>query len=121
MAGKLVLLKATLDNLLIYWFNFLLMPKSVRDKIDNIRRDFIWGKGKLRLTNWNIVTTSKLKGGLGVTNLEYRNLAMLGKTWWRILENNDMPWIRLLKEKYGQDSGTLVLGLTIAMQAGNLH
>lgn len=103
MAGKLVLMKATLDSLLVYWFNFLLMPKGVNRKIDSIRGNFLWGNHKLRLTNWSKVMLNKNSGGLGITNLAYRNLAMLGKTWWRIKENKNAHWIKLLKSKYGND------------------
>lgn len=102
-AGKLVLLKATLDSLPIYWFNFFRLPTGIRNKIDTIRRNFLWGTNKIHLTNWKAVSLSKGKGGLGITNLEHRNLAMLGKVWWRILENNNKPWMRLLRAKYGID------------------
>lgn len=87
------------DSLPIYLFNFLRMPTTIKNKIDTIRRNFLWGKGKLHLTRWSKITTTKDKGGLGVTNLEHRNLAMLRKNWWRIKENKDTPWIRLLKDK----------------------
>ncbi|KAK1385275.1 hypothetical protein POM88_023010 [Heracleum sosnowskyi] len=42
MASKLVLMKATLDSLPIYWFNFFKMPAGVRKK-NSIRNSFLWG------------------------------------------------------------------------------
>lgn len=41
MAGKLVLLKATLDSLPIYWFNLFIMPKGIKQHIDIMRRNFL--------------------------------------------------------------------------------
>lgn len=79
LAGKLVLLKATLDSLPIYWFNFFHMPVGIRKKLDMIRRTFLWGKDKLHPIKWDIVTLNKSQGRLGVSNLEHRNSAMFGK------------------------------------------
>lgn len=80
------------------------MPIGVRNKIDSIRNSFLWGNNKLHLTSWQDVTLQKKHGGLGITNLDHRNLAMLGKVWWRILENKPSSlWTRLLKDKYGED------------------
>lgn len=104
MAGKLVLLKATLDSLPSYQFNFLVMPKGVEHKIDSISGKFLYGNHKLRLTNQSTLLLNKQSGGLGITNLTNRNLAMLGKIWWRIKENKNNNWLRLLKSKYGQNT-----------------
>lgn len=68
MAGKLVLMKATLDSLSAYWFNFLVMLKGVKDKIDSIRGKFLSGNHKLCLTNWSTLLLNKQSGGLGITN-----------------------------------------------------
>lgn len=103
MAGKLVLLKATLDSLPIYWFNFFIMPKCIKRRLDIIRRNFLWGNNKIRLANWRTVTSKKQSGGLGVTNLEYRNIYMLGKYWWHVKDNKNSIGISFLKSKYGQD------------------
>lgn len=56
MAGKLILLKATLDSLSIYWSKFLVMPSSLKKKIDIIRIEFLWCKIKIYLISWNTVT-----------------------------------------------------------------
>lgn len=42
-AGKLVLLKLTLDSLLNYWFNLFIMPKNLQIKNDKIRPGFFLG------------------------------------------------------------------------------
>lgn len=76
MAGKLTLMKATLDSLPIHWFNFFHMPVGIRNKIDMIRRKFLWGADKMHLLSWHRVLLDKKHRGLGITNLEHRNLDM---------------------------------------------
>lgn len=54
--------------------------------------------------NWETVTKTKLEGGLGITDLESRNLAMMGKNWWHIKENKNNIWCKFLRSKYGTSS-----------------
>lgn len=42
-AGKLILLKVSLDSLPNYWFNLFVIPKQVQSELDKIRRGFFWG------------------------------------------------------------------------------
>lgn len=79
------------------------MPKGIQNKIDTIRRNFLWGKNKLHLTNWHTVTRTKQQGGLGITSLEHRNLSMFGKNWWHVKTNKACKWLKVLKSKYGHD------------------
>lgn len=112
LAGKLVLIMVTLDSLPIYWFNFFKMPKGIQKQIDRIRRNFLWERNKIHLTNWSTVTRNKQQGGLGVTNLknlEQRNLVMLGKNWWHVKTNKDTIFLKVLKVKYGIDHNKLVM------------
>ena len=41
-AGRLVLINSVLSALPIYWMSMHLFPDWVIDKIDKIRRDFLW-------------------------------------------------------------------------------
>lgn len=45
-AGHLVLLKATLDSLPIYWLSLYRLHKAIESKIDIIRKRFLWGHSK---------------------------------------------------------------------------
>jgi hypothetical protein len=45
------------------------------------------------------VSTSKIKGGLGVKDLRKENISLLTKWWWK-LENQDGLWQRIVKQKY---------------------
>ncbi|KAK1371305.1 hypothetical protein POM88_037397 [Heracleum sosnowskyi] len=86
-AGRLVLLKAAIDNQPLYWFNTYLIPKEVCSRLENIRRSFLWGKlrdqgariRKLHLINRGKITLPKEKGGLGVDSVLAKNKALLGK------------------------------------------
>lgn len=55
----------------------------VAKRIENFLRDFLLEgyaeSNKDHLINWNIVTISKQKGGLGIGNLTKKKLALLGK------------------------------------------
>jgi hypothetical protein len=46
---------------------------------------------KYRLTKWNIVCQPNECGGLGVVNLATKNIALLGK-WLFLLLNEDGIW-----------------------------
>lgn len=50
---------------------------------------------------WEIVCSSKEKGGLGIKILEEFNLALLSKWEWKILEDKKSLWKNVLKARYG--------------------
>ena len=81
--GRLTLLRSTLSNLPIYIMSLFRMPKGVKARLEKIQRDFLWGGGilkrKIHLINWNIVCSSKGKGGLGIRSLSTLNRAILSK------------------------------------------
>ena len=45
----------------------------------------------------------KEEGGLGVWKLMEFNLALLGKWWWRILQERESLWYRVLCTRYGEE------------------
>ena len=67
--GRLTLIRSTLSNMPIYLLSLFRMPKSVKSRLENIQRDFMWGGGsiirKIYLVNWNSVNQGKDKGGFG--------------------------------------------------------
>lgn len=84
----MVLLKATIDSLPIFWFSLFAIPTTILNKIDKLRRYFLWGHNhsqtrKLHLLSWNKLTMDKKAGGLGLFDLKQRNLALLAKWWLR--------------------------------------
>lgn len=87
--GRLVLLKASLDSIPIYWFNLFRLPKIVQADLDKLRKKFFWGiskkdgieKKKMHLLKWSEVCKPKQQGGLGISSLSLRNSILLFK-WW---------------------------------------
>lgn len=53
------------------------------------------------------MTKTKFEGGLGFKNFSNFNLAMLAKQGWRILNNFDELWVKLLKGIYFPNSSFL--------------
>lgn len=64
------------------------LPKWVINRIDLIRRRFLWGRMEgqgrgVSLMNWDLVCTPKQCGGLGAPNLEIRNIFLIMRWWWK--------------------------------------
>ncbi|XP_022030427.1 uncharacterized protein LOC110931338 [Helianthus annuus] len=95
-AGRLTLIKSVLGSLPSYFLSLFAAPKGVINKLEKIRRDFLWGKTsagrKLRWMRWSLLLKSKKYGGLGVGSIRDFNLAMLAKWWWRFKENPNQLW-----------------------------
>lgn len=82
MAERLVILKATLDNISIYWLNLCKIPSDIIKRTDKIRRDFLWNgplqkSRKIHLLQWDKVCSNKNNGGLGISSIKERNIAQL--------------------------------------------
>ncbi|XP_071722504.1 uncharacterized protein [Rutidosis leptorrhynchoides] len=55
---------------------------------------------KRRWVNWNAMSSSKSKGGLGLRDFKAFNLALLVKQGWRIMQEPDSLLAQTLKKKY---------------------
>ena len=68
------MVKSALQAMLMYLFSVLSAPKSVLREIKRIQRNFLWAwretKAKFALVSWDMVSTPKDKGGLGLRDLE---------------------------------------------------
>lgn len=90
-AGRVVLLKSTLDSLPSYWLSLFKLPKAVENKIEVMRRKFFWGfnktnnleRSKMHLLKWYVVCKPKQYGGLGLTSIRQRNSVLLFKWCWK--------------------------------------
>lgn len=59
------------------------------------------GNRKIAWVKWEVVCRSKSNGGLGVENLEWFNLALLGKWVLRFLSDCKSLWASVVESKYG--------------------
>lgn len=108
MAGRMVLLKSVVDSMPIFWFTLFRIPMGVLDKMEKLRRQFLWGKStqngqKPHLLNWTAICKPKINGGLGLGLLVDKNLTLLAKWWWRSYSERNSLWNRLLSETYGKE------------------
>lgn len=87
------------------------MPKGTLDQIDSIRRKFFWRElggnssstRKLHTINWRTICLPKDRGGLGLSNLEHRNWALITKWWWKFQLEKSSLWRKVIAGKYGVD------------------
>jgi hypothetical protein len=72
-------------------------------KLDYYQCRFFWQgdneKKKYRLAKWSVVCSPKDQGGLGIHDLEVKNIALLGKRLFKLLMEEG-TWQTILKMKY---------------------
>ncbi|XP_026451938.1 uncharacterized protein LOC113352320 [Papaver somniferum] len=109
--GKLALLKCILTSLPMYYFSLFKAPISVIKILEKKMRTFLWGNSSFsHLIKWEVVYADKERGGLGVLNLRFMNLALLAKWRWRFgIEKNSLCY-NLIVEKYGCNFSQWVTG-----------
>lgn len=96
-AGRLKLVRSVLSAIPIYYMTCFRLPQWVIARIDRVRRGFLWGKGdvamgRFSLTNWAAVCQPRNYGGLGVSNLNLTNIALLLRWWWKAYSCPDSLW-----------------------------
>ena len=100
------MINSVLSSLPIFMMSFFEIPAGVLQKLDAIRSRFFWQGGhhkkKYRLAKWEIICQPKEIGGLGVANLDIKNICLLSKWLFKLL-NEDGVWQRLLRNKYLRD------------------
>jgi len=110
-AGRLVLIKAVLNSLPIYYLSLFKLPNKVAQEINKIQRRFLWsGQNQGRcnaLVNWEVIQKPKTKGGLGVMDCTMKNAALLFKWWWRYASEEGSLWRRIVDSIHEDDSTLL--------------
>ena len=110
MAGKVVLIKAVLNNYLIYQSSLLLALVKIITQIEGLVRSFLWqggsvgGSKKFALVSWKTIKLPRSKGGLRIRDLRNQNLAMGAKILWNLLAPKPSWCSRVLKGKYFRGS-----------------
>ena len=83
--GRLVLLKAVLAAISIYYMSIFKMPTGVRKRLKKSMRSFFWRGSQLKgargaaLVAWTPVCRHMSQGGLGIRHLQHTNAALLTK------------------------------------------
>jgi hypothetical protein len=93
------LIETAVSNVPTYMLSMFKIPKGALKRCDLYRSRMLWQEKqrvkKYHLVRWLDVCQPKDQGGLGISNLEYRNTSLLCKWLWR-LENEDGLWQQLL-------------------------
>jgi ribonuclease HI len=103
-AGRVVLVQSVTSAIPAYYMQNVALPTKICSKLDKINRDFIWGstveKKKMHMISWDKVCRPKDLGGLGLYTTKSRNIALLAKLNWRVMEESDSLWAKILVSKY---------------------
>ena len=67
-------------------------------------RNFFWSGGthskKLHRVRWDFIARPKEFGGLGVLDISIQNKALLTKWLWRLHDESEALWARIIRQKY---------------------
>lgn len=105
-AGKTTLVKHVGQALSLYQMATFLILKSLCYKIDSHLDRYWWGedtrlkKRKMHRLAWVNICKTKKEGGLGFRISEINNLAMMARSFWRLVENPTSLLAQVLKAKY---------------------
>jgi hypothetical protein len=99
-AGRVTLAKSVIEAIPIYPMMTNKIPKGCLDDIQRLQRNFIWGDTeearKYHAVGWDVVTTPKWLGGLGLRKLENMNKACILKLGWKVYSGANDFWCQVL-------------------------
>lgn len=95
--GRLQLVQSVLSTVPTYHMMCFRIPQWVLNRIDRIRRQFLWGKNQdnvrgISLLNWRETCYPKQYGGLAITNLKVANISLLLRWLWKLYCEPDSLW-----------------------------
>ncbi|XP_025678637.1 uncharacterized protein [Arachis hypogaea] len=121
-AEKLVLIKAVLNNLPVYYLSLYKMPKAVMEKLISLQRRFLWskedGRNGMALVSWKVVQAPKKLGGLGVGDAMIHNTTLLFKWWWRFSKEEYPLWKKVVYSCYNLSPNALLSTQTLPTKGG---
>ncbi|CAN4076914.1 unnamed protein product [Withania somnifera] len=106
LGGRITLINFVLDSLLSYVISLFPQPSMVEERLDKLKRDFLWlgnkeGKG-IHLFKWKTTQLNTLSEGLGIKNLGLHNKFLLSKWLWRFGKDEQALWKDVITNRYGQ-------------------
>lgn len=103
-AGRVVLIKATLQSLPVFYMSTTRIPTRVLNSLESLMRRFFWGKQNqdqyLAYVAWEHLCRPVQEGGLGIKDLKFFNEAILLKYLWRLASGDNSLWVTLVRTKY---------------------
>jgi len=105
LAGRICLIKFVLSSIPLFFMSLFKLPSGVVDKLVRIQRNFLWGwsseGSKIAWASWEKVCKPREVGELGIIDLKFFNLTLLGKWIWRLGSDKGGLWKEILVSKYG--------------------
>ncbi|XP_038974801.1 uncharacterized protein LOC120106025 [Phoenix dactylifera] len=105
MMGRIVLVRSVLSSVPIYLLSHVDIPVSVLRSLEQLFREFIWGRrsgrGGIHLVAWESVCQPTSAGGLGVQSLMTRREVLAARHVARFVLEPESMWSSLMRAKYG--------------------
>ena len=99
-AGRVILVQSVTSAIPAYYMQNVALPIRVCSNLEKLNRDFLWGstydRKKMHMVSWDKVCRPRDLGGLGLYSTKARNLALLAKLNWRVMENPNSLWAKTL-------------------------
>ncbi|KAJ0548404.1 putative RNA-directed DNA polymerase [Helianthus annuus] len=108
IGGRVVLIKAVLESLPIYFFSIFKVPVKVVEKLESLMKNFLLGGSeevkKMHWVVWDKVAFLKKFGGLGIWKLRLVNDALLSKWVWGYRTEEEGLWRRVIRACHEKNS-----------------
>ena len=89
LGGRVVLIRAVLTGLAVYWFALARCPKSILITLCKLIYNFLWGSsgdhGLSHLVSWESLALPIEFGGWDIKNLEWFGISLRLKSLWLLL------------------------------------
>ena len=90
---------------------YIYIPKGILSKIRKLCFSFLWTASKktegIALVKWKTLDKPKKLGDRGIKNLDLFTKALATKTLWRLLQNPEKLWSKVIVAKYCPDNSIL--------------
>lgn len=110
-AGREIMIKSVANAIPIFPMSCFRFPKKTCVELNSMISKFWWGQhsdeGRIHWKAWNNLSSSKGEGGMGFRDLELFNRALLAKTAWRMLQEPNAMWVKIMKGIYFPNEGLL--------------
>lgn len=102
-AARSTQLQSVLGTMPLYPMHCLKLSQHTVDALDKVQRNYWWSHNSARqkhYISWSKLCLPKRNGGMGFKNLDVYNTALLTKTAWQLLHNQDSLCAKILRGKY---------------------